>query len=106
MAHRWNLRATQHGAVRAAANPLGKERSSKCGHSRLAVGQDYWGGRRTEGIRRRQEGARQEASLARGHRGLGPEGQGAQREDPRPGWVEAATELSAHSGVGAEAPLA
>jgi hypothetical protein len=42
-------------------------------------------------------------ACSRGHRGLGSEGQDAQREGPRPGWLEAASGPSAQSGVGAEA---
>jgi putative transposase len=84
---RWRIDRTfkRLNAARAAANSLRKERSSECGHRRLAVVQeDYRGGRRAEGIQRRQEGSLQEASSARGYRGLCAQSQGPQREDSLP----------------------
>ena len=48
-----------------------------------SLGQEHRGRRRTEGIRRKQEGSRQEAAPLVGHRGIGTQGEGPQREGPR-----------------------
>jgi transposase len=106
VAHRRYPRAPQRRPARAAADSFGQELAPQRGHRRLAVHEDYRRGRRTEGLRRRKEGSGQKAPPARGHRGLGHEGQGPQRKGTRPGWLEAATGLGTHGGVGAEAPLA
>ena len=45
-------------ASRALADTVGEKPTAQCRYRRLAVGQDYRGGRRTERIRWWQEGAR------------------------------------------------
>ena len=85
-----HLRAAQRHATRTSAHLFGEGPASERGYRRLPVREDHRGWRRTEGLRRQQEGARQEATPAGGHRGVGPQSQGSQRQGPRPGRPEAA----------------
>jgi transposase len=74
---------------------LGRNPLPSGGYRRLPVLQEHRSRRRTERIRRQQEGSRQKAPPLGGHRGVGPQGQGAQREGARPGRTEAPTEVGA-----------
>src|SRR5215218_8889960 len=90
VARGWDLRASQRCIARAAAGPLGgRTLLPSAGIGRLPDYQDERGWWRAEGLRRQQEGSGQEKAPARGHGGPGLEGQGAQRQGPRPGWTEA-----------------
>ena len=57
VAHRRDLREAQRRARRAVAGPLGQGPAPECGYRRLPVREDHRGGRRAEGLRRKQEGA-------------------------------------------------
>src|SRR5215212_3377700 len=106
VAHRRYLRAAQRGATRAFAGLLGQEPAPERGHRRLPVGQDHWGGRRAEGIRRQQEGPRPKTAPLGGHRGLGAQSKGAQREGARPGRAEAPTAVGTDRTLAPQAPVA
>jgi putative transposase len=57
VAHRRDLREAQRRARRAVAGPLGQGPAPERGYRRLPVREDHRGGRRAEGLRRKQEGA-------------------------------------------------
>src|SRR5215213_7164207 len=56
--------------AQARADPPQEKRAAQRGHSGQPVGQDHRGRRRTQGVRREQEGQRPEATPAGGHGGL------------------------------------
>src|SRR5918998_1100908 len=82
MAYRGHLRAVKRSAARVPASTLGEKRPTQRGDSGLAVHEDDRCRRRAARLRRREEGARQEASSARGHGRLGTQSQGPQCEGP------------------------
>src|SRR5829696_4093699 len=101
-----HLRAAQRRPARAVAGSFGQEPAPEREHSRLPNDQDYRGRRRAEGIRRQQEGPRQEAPPLGGHRRVCLEGQGAQRQGPGAGRTEAPTWVGAEWDLAPEAPVA
>src|SRR5215207_493786 len=70
-----HLRATQRSVARAPADLLRQEPAAQRWDSRLPVGQDHWSGWRTAGLRRWQEGSRQEKTSTGGHRGISAQSQ-------------------------------
>src|SRR5215212_1521588 len=88
LAARWGLGAAKHHAARALAGAAGEKPQAQRGNGRFTIGQDDRGGRRSAGLRRWKESSRQKAPFVGGHRGVSFEGsfegQGPQRQGPRP----------------------
>src|SRR5215203_2221873 len=88
---RWNLEEDEPGdaaAVEGGARPVSR---AERGHRGQPIGEDDRRRRRAEGLRRGQEGTRQEEASARGHRRSGGRSQSSQREGPGPRWHQTFT---------------